>query len=310
MISEQELMTMSPQPAPHDSDPGLDGFVDGLLSDPWSADSAGLNMSSYFREKQRAQEAQAAAEEQAANPKQSADDRQLDVKLQLRIVHVLSADDLEYSRLQVDVQRKKVVLQGIVATEEKRDRAAQLASCVVGIEQVVNNIVVDLQTVRDGQRVEIAKRRAVQRKLATTVAALLLVAGGLHFWLSRGEAAPEGRVPVVPVQGQLTLDDTVPAGAMLIFHRRGPADVAHPTPMGIVRLDGTYKLTTYEAGDGAPVGEYTVTISWTPAVNEDGQPVTKLTVPKQYCTPRSSPLKTKITETTLRVPPLQVKTKL
>jgi hypothetical protein len=43
-----------------------------------------------------------------------------------------------------------------------------------------------------------------------------------------------------------------------------PADPS-PTaikPTGEVREDGTFSLTTYKADDGAPAGEYVVTVIW------------------------------------------------
>ncbi len=74
-----------------------------------------------------------------------------------------------------------------------------------------------------------------------------------------------GRPPAIPAGGKVTYKQTtVPVGALVVFH---PAsfDIEKQIggkPVGKVRADGTFTLTTYEEGDGAPEGEYGVTIDW------------------------------------------------
>lgn len=82
------------------------------------------------------------------------------------------------------------------------------------------------------------------------------------------------RPPVVPVTGKVTFKQTTPAhGALVVFH---PVD--HQTekliggkPVGRVQEDGSFMLTTYEEGDGAPEGEYGVTIDWRGPPAEKGK---------------------------------------
>jgi hypothetical protein len=73
-----------------------------------------------------------------------------------------------------------------------------------------------------------------------------------------------GQKPAVPVQGQLFYKNSQPtAGAVVVFHPI-PADPS-PTaikPTGEVQVDGSFTLTTYKADDGAPAGEYAVTVFW------------------------------------------------
>jgi hypothetical protein len=70
----------------------------------------------------------------------------------------------------------------------------------------------------------------------------------------------------VPATGKVTFKKTKPAaGAMVVFHPVSP-DMekligGKPTARK-VNDDGTFTLTTYEDGDGAPEGEYGVTIQW------------------------------------------------
>ena len=75
----------------------------------------------------------------------------------------------------------------------------------------------------------------------------------------------DDRPTPVPVRGKVMYKKSTPAaGALVVFH---PTDDADESAMGgkpfaTVGDDGTFELTTREAGDGAPAGEYGVTIDW------------------------------------------------
>src|SRR4051794_24262711 len=68
------------------------------------------------------------------------------------------------------------------------------------------------------------------------------------------------RKPVTPVQGQLTVDGTPAAQAVVVFHPVEGGDDVRPT--GTVDDQGNFKLTTYAPDDGAPEGEYLVSVTW------------------------------------------------
>ena len=72
-----------------------------------------------------------------------------------------------------------------------------------------------------------------------------------------------GRKPVFPVHGQVLDASRKPAvGALVIFHPVN-ADPKDPLkPLGKVDESGRFALTTYVAGDGAPAGDYTITLTW------------------------------------------------
>src|SRR5262245_58148292 len=72
----------------------------------------------------------------------------------------------------------------------------------------------------------------------------------------------EVRVPVFPVSGKVTYQGHAPVGAQIILHPvkyTGPDSV---TPVGTVLDDGTFKVTAYDPGDGAPQGDYVATVQW------------------------------------------------
>lgn len=58
--------------------------------------------------------------------------------------------------------------------------------------------------------------------------------------------------------------NTPTPGALIVFHPLDPnfEKTIGGKPFATVRDDGTFALTTYEEGDGAPAGEYGVTVDW------------------------------------------------
>lgn len=102
------------------------------------------------------------------------------------------------------------------------------------------------------------------RRAALVAALVALVA------LVAGCEKPSNRVPVYPAGGTLTHNDKPAVGAIVILHPSDPA-AAPIKPRGKVGADGTFRLTTYETGDGAPAGEYAVTVYW-PKPPAPGQP--------------------------------------
>ncbi|MFG0334487.1 MAG: hypothetical protein ACF8TS_14090 [Maioricimonas sp. JB049] len=94
-------------------------------------------------------------------------------------------------------------------------------------------------------------------RLASTV---LLVAMAS---LLAGCGKEDWQAPTVAVTGSVTVNGEIPAGAMVKLHPTGGnVDKRASRPAGIVAEDGTFALTTYDYGDGAPSGEYLFTIIW------------------------------------------------
>jgi hypothetical protein len=89
-----------------------------------------------------------------------------------------------------------------------------------------------------------------------------LQAGGLLLVLLLAGCG-ESHKPLFPVQGQVLDPDGKPAaGAKVVFHPVGGADAKTARPVGVVNEAGAFSLTTYTKGDGAPAGDYIVTIEW------------------------------------------------
>jgi hypothetical protein len=75
-------------------------------------------------------------------------------------------------------------------------------------------------------------------------------------------ACSSGRKPVHPARGQVLVKGRPATRAQITFHpvdETGPAIVR---PVGSVDDKGNFTLTSYKEGDGAPEGEYRVTVQW------------------------------------------------
>lgn len=103
------------------------------------------------------------------------------------------------------------------------------------------------------------------------------------------------RKPVQPVRGTVVFDGTPVQGAKVTFHlvdaKTGKsASVAD----AFTEADGRFALSTYKAWDGAPVGEYVVTVvQRDPKVDEPGQRTVNR-LPEKYLSFKTSPLKASV----------------
>src|SRR5687768_12592962 len=70
----------------------------------------------------------------------------------------------------------------------------------------------------------------------------------------------ESRVAVVPVSGKVTFQGTAPAGAQVVLHPVTRSEETSVAPSGTVREDGSFQISAYDQGDGAPPGEYVATV--------------------------------------------------
>lgn len=73
-----------------------------------------------------------------------------------------------------------------------------------------------------------------------------------------------GMKPTYPVAGRVTVQGKPAAKAVVGFHPTGENAAARPQilPNADCDADGRFTLSTYLKGDGAPEGEYAVTVFW------------------------------------------------
>ena len=108
--------------------------------------------------------------------------------------------------------------------------------------------------------------------------------------LTCGCSGQNWQAETAPVTGYITVNDQVPQGAIVSLHPVGESvDKRGSRPSGIVQEDGRYTLTTYEFGDGAPAGEYIVTVYWPEKPELGGLSPDRLGL--RYATTKSSDLR-------------------
>jgi len=107
--------------------------------------------------------------------------------------------------------------------------------------------------------------------------------------------------PVHPAAGVARTGKTPLIGAQIRLHPRGMTLPDDAVPTATVQADGTFTLTTFTKGDGAPAGEYVATVQWF-RVAKDGS-VGGNSLPKRYASPTTSPLTVTIREGANTLPP-------
>lgn len=86
-------------------------------------------------------------------------------------------------------------------------------------------------------------------------------AGTLPF-LSACNSHPE-REPVYPVRGKVLVHGKPAAGAWVAFHRIAELTNRQALkPRAQTDKSGEFQLSTYDSKDGAPAGDYAVTVYW------------------------------------------------
>jgi hypothetical protein len=110
---------------------------------------------------------------------------------------------------------------------------------------------------------------------------------------------------LVPVSGVVMLDDKPIGKAAVMFHH-----ASGRTAYGVTGEDGVFHLTTRDPGDGALIGDYSVTVSLTrqeggvqpndAGLEDYSRPIldekTIFIVPKVYNDPRTSPINVTISK--------------
>src|SRR4051812_30400474 len=121
------------------------------------------------------------------------------------------------------------------------------------------------------------------------------------------------RLPVFPVSGHLSIKGQAPTGAFVVLHPKAGTAI-NPKgevvrPRAVVKPDGSFAFASYDADDGAPSGEYSLTVEWRKIVRSpDGSPVLgPNVVSPKYGRPESSPVSIRIAEKSNELAPIFLK---
>ncbi len=102
------------------------------------------------------------------------------------------------------------------------------------------------------------RRRLCLRAIAVST----LSAGSLSVSVA-GCGSSEPRVDTSLVRGQVYVDEQPADGAVLVFHPQSNDGLSQQLrPRGTADERGRFRLTTYQRDDGAPPGDYRVTVIW------------------------------------------------
>ena len=112
------------------------------------------------------------------------------------------------------------------------------------------------------------------------------------------------RVATVPVKATITYRGQPIPGAFVTLHPKAPLpDV--PPPRASVGRDGSLTVSTFTGGDGAPEGEYVLTVEWYRPVRQGSDVVPGPNViPKKYASRRTSDLIVRVTPDAGKLPPI------
>jgi predicted small lipoprotein YifL len=97
------------------------------------------------------------------------------------------------------------------------------------------------------------RRRAVRGLFVAALASLVVVLAG---------CGKKGWLETYPVKGTVLVDGKPAAGATVSFHTKEAMGDKPYIPTGRTDENGEFNLSTFVTDDGAPAGEYDVTVVW------------------------------------------------
>jgi hypothetical protein len=160
----------------------------------------------------------------------------------------------------VSVRDGIVTLRGAVPTPYDRYLVVALTRHVAGVFGIDDQLHVSeplpakaTSKLSNVQRiVKLRTHRLLRAGLAVLVMALISFTG-----CGRADSS---RVPVHPASGAIQFRGQPVSGAFVSLHAKGHNNTGAPSPRASVGPDGKFALSTYEGLDGAPEGDYVLTV--------------------------------------------------
>lgn len=150
-----------------------------------------------------------------------------------------------------------------------------------------------------------------QRKIPWWLSSTLVVS--LIDVLAIGCAKPPNGPLCFPAHGKVLYDSKPLAEAMVVLHPVDPDPDAEndQRPIAITKADGTFELTTLQPKDGAPAGEYTITVELRDKRLDGDVEVRdgKNLLPARYRDPAQSKLMYRVVEGNNDIPTLELTSK-
>jgi hypothetical protein len=144
-------------------------------------------------------------------------------------------------------------------------------------------------------------RRRLKPILAAGGALLLLL---IVLLTDSGEPR---KARVQPVRGEVKFMGLPTPDAVVYLHPIGKSNPNVPSPRGIVKEDGSLVVGTYAKDDGAPPGEYAVTVQWFRKNKRDDEGTGSNALPTKYGDAKTSGLTVRVKPGEDRIPPIELK---
>ncbi len=129
------------------------------------------------------------------------------------------------------------------------------------------------------------------------------IAAALLVMLPAGCGKQGDHLAVYPVEGQVLWKGKPLAGAQLAFYRKGTGDAKPVAARAQTDSNGHFQLGTYQKTDGAPEGDYAVTVVYYAMRPEDGGAGPNV-LPKKYASAKTTDLQVKVARDTSTLPAL------
>jgi len=221
------------------------------------------------------------------------------------------------SQLRIEVHGAVVVVVGEVPTQYEKQLISHFCRQMPGVATFVDGMVVRDRNLQDPKARSSPARRQPRQQYewqlpfrgwhAGAAAGVFLLAWAV---MTFGRGNPDGdRLAVHPVVGKLLVAGQPAAGATIVLHPQDPSIPTEVRPTAQVLADGTFKVTTYEPGDGAPLDDYKLTVEWRRLVDQgQGELLPGPNViPAVYGKPESTPMRVTVKEGTTNLGPLEIR---
>lgn len=135
----------------------------------------------------------------------------------------------------------------------------------------------------------VAPPRATAINLKSISTGLCGIAIAMVAMTGCSQGTPD-RTPVFPAKGTITFKGQPISGALVALHPKTPV-AGTPNPRANVDKNGAFNVSTYVTADGAPEGDYTLTVLWYKPVKKGTDVVSGPNViPAKYANPNTSDL--------------------
>jgi len=119
--------------------------------------------------------------------------------------------------------------------------------------------------------------------------------------------------PLYPVRGKVLVDGKPADGAIVSLWATNPTVKFDRLPMGYCKSDGTFSVGTTELADGAPAGDYDITVAWLPQnarrIFEETGVAPPSLIAKKFNEPKTSGLKMTVKQEENLIPEWQLSSK-